>query len=50
MKLDTDRIVSLAAMVVGVGSLFIVAYRTALIREQRKATMLPYLMIAEALR
>jgi hypothetical protein len=32
MKWNTDRIVSLSAMIVGVGSLFIVLYQTALIR------------------
>lgn len=46
MKWDTDRIVALCAMLVGVGSLFIVLYQTALIREQQKASVLPYLMIA----
>jgi len=46
MKWDTDRIVSISAMLVGVGSLFIVLYQTALLREQAKASVLPYLMIA----
>jgi len=45
-KWDTDRIVGLSAMLVGLGSLFIVLYQTALIREQQKASVLPYLMIA----
>jgi hypothetical protein len=44
-KWDTDRIVSISAMIVGVGSLFIVLYQTALIREQQKASVLPYLLI-----
>jgi hypothetical protein len=34
MKWDTDRIVSLSAMLVGLGSLFIVLYQTTLMREQ----------------
>jgi len=46
MKWDADRIVSISAMLVGVGSLFIVLYQTSLMREQAKASVLPYLMIA----
>ncbi len=46
MKWDTDRIVSVSAMLVGLCSLFIVLYQTALISEQQKASVLPYLMIA----
>jgi hypothetical protein len=45
MKWDTDRIVGVCAMLVGVGSLFIVLYQTSLLREQAKASVLPYLMI-----
>jgi hypothetical protein len=45
MKWDTDRIVSVSAMLVGLGSLFIVLYQTTLMREQAKASVLPYLMI-----
>src|SRR5215831_12054940 len=43
---DSDRIVAVCAMLVGLGSLFIVLYQTALLREQAKASVLPYLMIA----
>jgi len=46
MKWDTDRIVAVCAMLVGLGSLFIVLYQTKLISEQQKASVLPYLMIA----
>jgi hypothetical protein len=46
VKWDTDRIVGLSAMLVGLGSLFMVIYQTALIRDQQKASVLPYLMIA----
>jgi hypothetical protein len=46
MKWDTDRIVAVCAMLVGLGSLFIVLYQTELIREQQKAQALPYLLIA----
>src|SRR5215831_14236323 len=46
MKWDTDRIISISAMLVGLGSLFIVLYQTELIREQQKASVLPYLLIA----
>jgi len=45
MRLNTDRVVSLSAMLVGVGSLFIIVYQTALLREQQAASALPYLMI-----
>ena len=34
MRLNTDRVVSLSAMIVGLGSLFIIVYQTALLREQ----------------
>jgi hypothetical protein len=46
IRWDTDRIVSLSAMVVGVGSLAIILYQTQLMREQQRASVLPYLMIA----
>jgi hypothetical protein len=46
MKFNTDRIVSLTAIVVGVGSLFIIVYQTHLIRQSQHASALPYLMIA----
>jgi hypothetical protein len=45
MRLNTDRVVSLSAMLVGLGSLFIIVYQTALLREQQTASALPYLMI-----
>jgi hypothetical protein len=45
MRLNTDRVVSLSAMIVGLGSLFIIVYQTALLREQQKASALPYLML-----
>ena len=46
MKLNTDRIVSLSAMAVGVGSLFIILYQTHLMREAQHASALPYLAVA----
>lgn len=46
MKFDTDRIVGLSAMVVGVGSLFIILYQTQLMREAQNASALPYLAVA----
>lgn len=46
MKLNTDRIISLSAMVVGIGSLFIIIYQTQLMREAQHASVMPYLMIA----
>jgi hypothetical protein len=42
---STDRIVSLSAMVVGVGSLFVIVYQTHLMRQAQSASALPYLMI-----
>jgi hypothetical protein len=45
MKLNTDRVVALSAMLIGLGSLFIIVYQTALLREQQTASALPYLMI-----
>jgi hypothetical protein len=41
----TDRVVSLSAMVVGVGSLFVIVYQTHLMRQAQSASALPYLMI-----
>ena len=46
MKLDTDRIVGLSAMAVGVCSLVIILYQTQLMREAQHASALPYLAIA----
>jgi hypothetical protein len=45
MRLNTDRVLSLSAMIVGLGSLFIIVYQTALLREQQKASALPYLWL-----
>ena len=46
MKLDTDRVVALSAMFVGVCSLFITVYQTHLTRQAQSASVLPYLAIA----
>jgi hypothetical protein len=46
MRFNSDRIVSLSAMAVGVGSLFIILYQTQLMRESQHASALPYLMLA----
>lgn len=46
MKWNADRIVSISAMVVGVGSLFIILYQTQLMRESQRASVFPYLMVA----
>ena len=45
MRFNTDRVMSLSAMLVGVGSLFIIVYQTMLLREQQKASALPYVML-----
>jgi hypothetical protein len=44
-SITTDRIVSLSAMVVGVGSLFVIVYQTHLMRQAQSAAALPYLML-----
>ena len=46
LRIDTDRIVGLSAMVVGVGSLVVVLYQTHLMRQAQRASVLPYVMIA----
>src|SRR5262245_62249701 len=45
LHLDTDRVVSLSAMVIGVGSLFVILYQTHLMRQSQHASVMPYLMI-----
>ena len=45
-KLDTDRIVSLSAMVIGISSLFVVVYQTYLERVSQRAAVMPYLTVA----
>lgn len=45
MQMNTERLVSLVAVLIGLGSLFIIVYQTALLREQQQASALPYLMI-----
>jgi hypothetical protein len=45
LHLDTDRIVSLTAMVIGVGSLFVILYQTHLMRQSQHASVMPHLMI-----
>jgi hypothetical protein len=41
----TDRIVGLSAIVVSVGSLFVIVYQTHLMRQAQSASVLPYLMV-----
>ena len=43
--MNTDRLLSLVAMLIGLGSLFIIVYQTTLLREQQTASALPYLML-----
>jgi hypothetical protein len=43
---NADKIVSLSAMVVGVGSLVTILYQTKLMRESQHASVMPYLMMA----
>ena len=42
---NADKFVSIAAMIVSVGSLFVIIYQTNLIRTQQYASVLPYLII-----
>jgi hypothetical protein len=44
-KLDTDRIIGLTALLVGVGSLVVVVYQTQLTRQAQYASVRPYLYI-----
>ena len=43
--MNTDRIVSISAIVVAMGTLFIITYQTSLMRDTAKASVLPYLEI-----
>jgi len=45
IHIDTDRVLSLSAMVIGVGSLFVILYQTHLMRQSQHASVMPYLMI-----
>ena len=38
--MNSDRVVSVTAMMIGLGSLFIIVYQTALLRDQQKAAAL----------
>ena len=44
MHIDTDRILSLSAMVIGVGSLVVIVYQTHLMRQSQHASVMPYLV------
>ena len=46
MKLDSDKVVSISAILIGLCSLFMVVYQTVLLREEQRASVLPYLMVA----
>ena len=45
---NADKIVSISAMVVSVGSLFVIVYQTSLIRREQHASVMPYLELAES--
>ena len=45
MRLDTERIVSLTALVVGISSLVVVVYQTHLSRQAQYASVRPYLYV-----
>ena len=42
---NADKIISTTALIVGVGSLFVIVYQTTLIRQAQYASVLPYLEI-----
>jgi hypothetical protein len=46
MKLDTDRVVGLSAMLVSLASLFTFMYQARLMRQSQLASAMPYWMIA----
>lgn len=48
-KMDADRLVSISAIIVSVGTLFLIIYQTNLYRQQQKAAVLPYLEIGVGL-
>lgn len=43
MKVSADRVVSLSAIFVSLGTLFVILYQTSLMREAQKASVMPYL-------
>jgi len=45
-KISADRIVSISAIVVSLGTLFIILYQTNLTRQEQKASVMPYLQFA----
>lgn len=45
---NADKLVSVAAMIVSAGSLFVIIYQTNLIRTQQYASVMPYLTIGSA--
>ena len=45
MKLDTDRLLGIAAIVVAAGSLVAVSYQAYLMRQAQHASVLPYLYV-----
>ncbi|NND33358.1 MAG: hypothetical protein HKN76_12275 [Saprospiraceae bacterium] len=48
-KLNTDRIISICAIILSLGSLFIIVYQTSIIRDGQKASVMPYLEIGMGL-
>lgn len=46
IKFNADRIVSICAIIVSVGTLFMIFYQTDLVRREQKASVMPYLKIS----
>ncbi len=45
-RVTADRLLSVAAIVISVGSLFTIAYQAHLTRQAQRASMMPYLMVS----
>ncbi len=48
-KIHPDRLVSVSAIIVSVGTLFMIVYQTNLTRKAQKASVMPYLQISMSL-
>lgn len=43
---DTDRLLGISALIISMGSLFIILYQTSLIRREQYASVMPYLELS----
>lgn len=49
MRINADQIVSITAIIVSIGTLFMIIYQTNLVRREQKASVMPYLNIGISL-